>query len=186
MSQTKVTIITIAILVGILLIGAATIVAINYQQDKRELAASDAAGALNTSASSSPYTDFAGNPANLEQYLGQVLVVTSWASWSPFSEDELTLLADAAAPYAADGVVVIAINRAESKSLAESYLETIGVDKQVQLIVDNDDRYYREIGGYTMPETVFYDRKGNIVAHVRGALTRGEVEQYIEEALTQD
>jgi thiol-disulfide isomerase/thioredoxin len=163
-----------------------TIAVLNQRETSRELAASDAAGALNTNASTSPYTDFDGNPANLEQYLGQVLVVNSWASWSPSSATELNLLADAVSPFTDEGVVLIAINRAESKSLAESYLETIGVDQRVQLIVDTTDRYYREIGGYTMPETVFYDQKGNIVAHVRGALTRGEVEQYIEEALTQD
>lgn len=186
MTQTKVTIITAAVMIGILLIGAITILVLSDRQEKRELAASDAAGALTSSTTNSQYTDFAGNPANLDQYLGQVLVVTSWASWSPFSSAELTLLAEVAETYTEDGVIVIAINRAEAKSVAESYLRTIGVSDQVKLIVDSDDRYYRSIDGYTMPETVFYDRKGNVVVHQRGRLTNGEAVAYIEQVLSRE
>ena len=187
MPQSKVTIITIAIMVGILIIGVITILLLNNQQEKRQLAASEAAGALAANKDTgAQYTDFAGNPANLEQYLGRVLIVTSWASWSPFSSTELQLLADATAPYADDDVVLIAINRAEAQSLAESYLQTIGVDEEVKLIVDSTDNYYKKIGGYTMPETVFYDRQGNIIAHERGSLTKDEVIFNIEQALADE
>jgi len=37
------------------------------------------------------YTDINGNEVSLEQYLGKILVVTSWASWSPFSKNDLGL-----------------------------------------------------------------------------------------------
>jgi thiol-disulfide isomerase/thioredoxin len=185
MIRSKATIITIASMVGILIIGAITIAILQNQQSKRELSASPAAGALATGGTSAPYTDFDGNPADLDQYVGQVLVVHSWASWSPFSSSELQLLAEVAQAYAAEDVVVIAINRAEAKATAESYLRTIGVADQVRLIVDNDDRYYKSIGGYTMPETVFYDQTGNIIAHKRGELSTTEAESYIEQALAQ-
>jgi len=88
--------------------------------------------------------------------------------------------------YESEDVVVIAINRAEAKDTAESYLQTIGVADQVRLIVDNDDRYYKSIGGYTMPERVFYDQSGNIVAHKRGQLTKTEAESFIEQALDRE
>jgi thiol-disulfide isomerase/thioredoxin len=160
--------------------------ALKAREEKRELAASDAAASLTTSPSSAKYTDFAGNPADLEQYVGQVLLVNSWASWSPFSAAELTLLAETAETYAAQGVVVIAINRAEVKSSAESYLKTIGVGERVKLIMDTDDNYYESIGGYTMPETLIYDRKGNVIAHKRGSLTKSELLSYVEEALASE
>jgi len=186
MTNTKVTFITLGIMVGILLVGAITIAVLENRQEKRELAASDAAGALTSTVTNSQYTDFAGNPANLDQYLGQVLVVNSWASWSPSSSAEITLIAEVADSYSDENVVFIAINRAEAKEVAELYLQTIGVSDQVRLIVDTDDRYYRSIDGYTMPETVFYDRKGNIVAHKRGALTKEEITKNIERALNQE
>ena len=186
MIKLNATSITIASLVGILIIGASTIVVLQNQQSQRELAASPAAGALATAGAAAPYTDFAGNPADLDQYVGQVLVVHSWASWSPFSSTQLTVLAEVSQSYAAQDVVFIAINRAEAKATAEAYLQTIGVADQVRLIVDNDDRYYKSIGGYTMPETVFYDQTGNIIAHKRGELSISEAASYIEQALAED
>jgi len=186
MTVSKATTITIGSMVALLLIGAITIVLLQNQQAKRELAESPAAGALATGGAAAPYTDFAGNPANLDQYVGQVLIVNSWASWSPSSAAELKRLAEVAQSYAEQGVVVIAINRAEAKDTAEAYLQSIGVADQVRLIVDNDDRYYTSIGGYTMPETVFYDQNGSIVAHKRGELTGSEVASFIEEALMQE
>jgi len=186
MTPIQTTITTIAVLLVILALGFWYITTLDHKQASRELADSQAASALADNASSTQYTDFAGNPANLQQYLGQVLVVTSWASWSPSSAAELALLANTASSYADQGVIVLAINRAETKSQAERYLRSIGVAQQVRLIVDTDDRYYKQIGGFTMPETVFYDRRGNIVAHERGALTAGEVNYYIGQALSQE
>lgn len=179
----RTTIITITILIAIIIAGAFFISTLDEKQAERELAESDAAAILTDSASSTPYTDFAGNQAKLDQHLGQVLVVNSWASWSPFSGTELSLLADVVSAYDTASVQVIAINRAESKRIAESYLRTIGVDQRVKLIVDQDDRYYREIEGYTMPETLFYDRRGNVVHHHRGPLTASQVRYYIDQSL---
>ena len=186
MKQTKTTIITLSILIGILLLGALVIILLNNRQAQLELKTSEAANVLRSDTAQTAYTDFDGNTANLEQYLGQVIVVTSWASWSPFSGSELSLLADASAQYAKEDVVLIAINRGEPKSTAKAYLKTIGVDDRVTLVVDEADSYYTKIGGYTMPETLVYDRQGGIVAHVRGRLTSGEVTSYIEEALARE
>lgn len=182
----RATIITVGCMLALLLIGAITILILQNQQTKRGLAVSPAAEALATGGAAAPYTDFAGNPANLDQYIGQVLVAHSWASWSPFSASELVRLAKVSQSYADAGVVVVAINRAEAKDTAESFLRSINVSDQVQLIMDNDDRFYKSIGGYTMPETVFYDQTGGIVAHKRGVLTDDEVATYIEEALAQE
>ena len=185
MQVSKTTISTVAILVGILAIGAWFVYQTNQKNQERELQESPAAQALQADPASAPFSDFDGNKADLDQYLGEVLVVTSWASWSPFSGAELQLLSQTAESYADQGVVVLAINRGEPQSTAERYLRTIGVEGRVRLIVDPDDRYYKAIGGYTMPETLFYDRKGNIVSHKRGTLTQDSVQESIERALKQ-
>jgi hypothetical protein len=53
----------------------------------------------------------------------------------------------------------------------------------VQLIVDKDDQYYKAIGGYTMPETVFYNKKGDIVLHKRGVISETEIRMVVEDIL---
>lgn len=156
---------------------------LNMQEAKRELATSDAAIALSLDTSDTQYTDLAGNQVNLAQYLGQVLIVISWASWSPASAEHLDIVATVASQYQDDEVVVVAINRAEPKETAEAYLQTVGVREQVKLVIDTSDAYYRRIGGYTMPETLVYDREGNIVTHNRGSLTASELTTHIEQAL---
>lgn len=181
--MTRSTIITISILLFILAIGAWFITTLPERQAQRELENSAANAALQDTDSAAPFQDFDGNPANLDQYLGQVLVVTSWASWVPQSAAQLQLLAQTVEPYSDQEVVILAINRAEDKRTAEAYLQTINVQDEVILIVDSDDRYYEAIGGYSMPETLVYDARGNVVGHERGSISAAELRYYIEEAL---
>jgi thiol-disulfide isomerase/thioredoxin len=129
------------------------------------------------------YTDLLGNPMTLTSYVGKVIVVNSWASWSPESSRELPLLATIVKEYTDREVVVLAINRAEPQSTAERYLRTVGAADGVQLILDPDDHYYKSIGGYAMPETIFYDTKGNIVQHHHGVLTEAKIRTFLEETL---
>lgn len=128
-----------------------------------------------------PYTDFEGAAFDLEQYRGKVLVVNSWASWSPLSRDELTMLALLKQKYA-DILQVVAINRMESKAVAEAFIAAIGKPEGVVFLLDPNDTFYLSIEGFAMPETVVYDTEGNKVVHRRGSLTREEIERYILEA----
>lgn len=183
MTQSKSTIVTLGVLVGILLLGALTVVYVSHRQSQLMLQNSDAAAVLRNDTTQPSYSDLEGNVIDLEQYVGQAIIVTSWASWSPFSASELTLLAEAVAQYDEEDIVVIAVNRAESKSTAESFLQTVGVNQVVTLVMDPADTYYKRIGGYTMPETIVYDRTGAVVAHKRGRLNDTELSAYIEQAL---
>ena len=153
----------------------------NSDREAREN--SPAAQALKNSTSSNSFTDFAGNTVDLTEYLGQTLIVTSWASWAPASQGELTMLAGVGQQYQAQGVVMIGINRAESQVVAEQYLATLGLTDTVQLIVDRDDRYYQAVGGYTMPETIVYDIRGEVVLHKRGPLSAAELELTLRQLL---
>jgi thiol-disulfide isomerase/thioredoxin len=176
-------IITVGILTAILAVAALGVYLVQQRGETRELEQSPAALALQNSSSTSNFTDFKGNQADLDQYLGQTMIVNSWASWAPSSADELKLLTEVAQQYQDQGVVVIGINRAESRVQAERYLQTLGLSDSVQLIVDKDDRYYRAIEGYTMPETVIYDTKGNVLLHKRGAITKAELKLVFDQSL---
>ena len=85
--------------------------------------------------------------------------------------------------YQEQPVAFLAINRAEPGQRAQRFLDVMGVSRDILLVLDPTDRYYDHIGGYTMPETIFYDRAGNIVHHQRGELTEKQVVGYLEAAL---
>jgi thiol-disulfide isomerase/thioredoxin len=171
-----------SIVVVIILAGLYTFSVIHKRQSL-EAMDNPAMNALSTAAEQTPYIDMEGNVLDFDSYLGEVIIVNSWASWSPDSVNELPMLARVANEFSDKNVKVIAINRSEPKTTAERFLQTIGAADGVELVLDADDRYYKSVVGYAMPETIFYDRAGNIVHHEHGVLTEDKVRQYLEDAL---
>ncbi len=126
------------------------------------------------------YTDLDGNVISLEQYLGKVLVVTSWASWSPFSKDDLISLSEVASSQESSKVVFIAINRKETREQAQRYTNTLPELNSVIIALDPTDHFYMSIGGYAMPETIIYNQKGDVVNHIRGVINQNDLKSYID------
>ncbi|MFT5831718.1 MAG: thiol-disulfide isomerase/thioredoxin [Candidatus Paceibacteria bacterium] len=181
----KNTVITLFVLLVILLTSALVVHLVQQRSQARAIQTSEAASVFANSSSTAAFTDYAGNEANLDQFLGQTLIVNSWASWAPASADELKLLTDVAKNYKDQGVVVIAINRAEPRTTAEAFLRTLGLADEVRLIVDADDHYYKATEGFTMPETIVYNTKGDLVEHKRGSITTAELTLILDRALVE-
>jgi len=174
------------LLIGMLLVLVALaffVVDARKQAVQDDLNTSAAGAALVASLDNEQFTDVLGNPVNLSDYLGEVLVVNSWASWSPFSQTELADLSQVASEYSGREIKILAINRAESSDMAIRYLNTINTLDNVTLVLDKSDKFYNSIGGYAMPETVFYDDKGNIVFHSHGPLKPDDIRKYLEQAI---
>ncbi len=131
------------------------------------------------------FTDIDGNTISFESYEGKVRVVNSWASWSPYSVQELQDLDALAEAYAHSGVAVFGINRKEPKEAAERFLRTLPALEHMHIVLDPGDAFFEALEGYAMPETVIYDTNGNIYFHKRGPMTRQEMEQKTQEALQQ-
>ncbi len=131
----------------------------------------------------SNYTDLNGNTVSLEQYLGKVLVATTWASWSPFSKDDLITLSQVASEQDLNKVTFIAINRKETKEQAQRYFSTLPELNSIIVVLDNADHFYTSIGGYAMPETIIYDQRGNVKKHIHGAVSHDELKSTINEML---
>ncbi|MCD5380964.1 MAG: TlpA family protein disulfide reductase [Candidatus Pacebacteria bacterium] len=151
------------------------------KNNENTILGSPAGSALASSPEQKTYTDLSGNPVSIDDYLGNVLVVNSWASWSPFSKKELLELSSLVGKY--EDVEILAINRAEPATTAEAFLLSINADRNIILILDPADRFYESIEGFSMPETVFYDREGNIIHHNHGSMTSEKISLYIEKAL---
>jgi thiol-disulfide isomerase/thioredoxin len=151
--------------------------------NERNVADNPAMRSLSVAEGEQPYTDLSGNPLSLTDHVGEIIVVNSWASWIPDSVKELQALAEISKIYRDQGVVILAINRAEPTTTVRRFLETLGVIDGVELVLDRSDRYYQKSQGYAVPETIFYDREGKIVHHQHGSLTEEEMKKYLEMSL---
>jgi thiol-disulfide isomerase/thioredoxin len=177
-------IVLVCIILIIVLAGLFTYT-IKQRNAKATIDASEAGTALKTESGNTAYTDIDGNPVALDDYLGNVLIVNSWASWSPFSVNELPSFARLGQEFIDSDVKVLAINRAESGATAQAFLRSVEATDGLLLILDPGDRYYDSIEGFSMPETIFYDVKGNIVHHKRGFMTYEEMRRLTLKTLEQ-
>ncbi len=131
------------------------------------------------------YTDLDGNPIQLAEYKGKPLIINAWATWTPFSKDELILFSKYKAEYG-DAVTVLAINRMENVATIKAYLDFIGKPGGIVFLGDPTDNFYKSIQGYAMPETVFYDSEGIIVNHARGVLTEEDIKAGFEALIVRE
>jgi len=177
----KNTLITIVVFIGILLlVGAYTF----FVQQSARLSERDAEATSTLNASEdTPYTDLEGNEFTFDSFKGQVRVVNAWASWCPFCTAELPDFELLAQEFSEQDVAVIAINRKEPRERAVQFLDTVGTFTHTNFVVDLTDAYYISVGGFSMPETVFYDSQGNITFHKRGAMTLQEMREHTQNAI---
>lgn len=149
-------------------------------QDER-LAASEASAALAGGEGEVSYTDLEGRSVDVSDRLGAILVVTTWASWCPSCATELPKLSSVAAEY--PEVRFLAINRAEQRTTAERFLRSVNATSGIELILDPEDHYYESISGYAMPESVIYDKNGDIIHRFRGDIDLQVLRQMLDEAV---
>lgn len=181
MSALKRNSITLAVLfVVVAIVGYVTYtIAIKNKQTEEGSAAASALQASEVA----PYTDLQGKSFTFEQFSGKVRVVNSWASWCPFCAQELAEFEKLAQEFSTQEVAVIAVNRMETKDKAEKYLQSIGTFEALYVAVDLTDAFYKSIGGFTMPETVFYSAQGDVVVHKRGFMNLDEMRKHTLKAI---
>jgi thiol-disulfide isomerase/thioredoxin len=119
------------------------------------------------------YVNLSGETIELEEFSSQILIINFWASWSPFTNADHTTLHELKNTYG-ESITIRALNRMESRETGEAYLEAIGKKDGIEYIVDTTDHFYKAHGGYAMPETLVFDRKGTLVEHIRGTLRADE------------
>lgn len=181
MNINKTTFITFTILL-VLLSAAAYLVWFSPSAKERKISALPDDN-FNKVSQSLELTDLNGTPVALKDFRGSTLVVNSWASWCPFCIQELPDFERLSQEFADANVKVLAVNRAESKVQIESYLRTLQSFESMLILQDTNDTLYRAMGGFSMPETVFYDTTGNVVFHKRGFMNYEEMKIHLNQAL---
>ncbi len=126
--------------------------------------------------------DYNGKTVSLSDFAGKPIVINSWASWCSFCRQEIPDFVTAQKEFG-DKVVVIAIDRSEVLAVAKGYTDQQGTTKNLIFLLDPDDSFYKLIGGFSMPETIFVDKNGNIVDHKRGPMDINEIRQKIGKIL---
>lgn len=124
--------------------------------------------------------DFEGKKVELADYKRELLVMHVWASWCPYCTEELQNLAKLKDIYG-EKVEIIGVNRGEPKNVAEDFIRAAGVEGKITLLLDPDDAYFKEVGGYAMPETVFINSSGVIVFHQRGPMPLADLAKKMKE-----
>jgi len=127
------------------------------------------------------FTDYEGNTVSLGDFTGKRLVINAWAAWCPFCVAELPDFAQVQENFG-DEIVFIAIDRAESLETAKRFSDKLGVTDKIVFWLDSGDNFYRAIGGFSMPETIFIDTDGTIAQHKRGPMKVPEITQRIKDS----
>lgn len=108
-----------------------------------------------------------GDAVNLATFHGKPLVINLWASWCPPCRREMPLLDDAQRKH--EGVQFVFVNQGEEIAEIQRFLHM----QQLALRNVFADRL-RQVGSAThaaaMPTTLFFDRRGKLVARHVGAI----------------
>ncbi|MGZ4413922.1 MAG: TlpA family protein disulfide reductase [Gaiellaceae bacterium] len=122
----------------------------------------------------------AGGKLSLAGLRGRVAVLNFWASWCGPCRSEAPLLAGAARTY--PGVVFLGVDVKDLSGDAKGFLRRLVVP--YPSLRDLGDKAYNAFGLTGVPETYYLDRKGRLVAHDAGPVTRESLSAGIAAAST--
>ena len=126
--------------------------------------------------------NYAGESVTFKDIRNDVVVINFWASWCPFCVNELPDFVELQKEYP-ELITVVAINRAEPLSVAKEFSNKLGISDDILLLIDSEDSFYKSIGGFSMPETIFLNKKGEILFHKRGPMKLEEMKEIVSPML---
>ena len=116
-----------------------------------------------------------GEPVNLQQLQGDLVVVNLWATWCPPCLREMPLLAEA---DTRDGVSIVVINQGEELVQVVRYLDEQDLTFDYPLL-DPTQQMMASMESPGLPTTVLFDRQGQAVERHVGELSRAQLESWL-------
>jgi thiol-disulfide isomerase/thioredoxin len=116
--------------------------------------------------------DLAGDPLDLADYRGKVVVLNVYASWCPPCRTEMPTVVQLADHADASQVAYVGVNIRDNDSAARAFGDKVGIDfpsfadPSSAVLLSLSD----ELGPYSLPSTVVLDREGRVAALVLGKI----------------
>jgi len=129
--------------------------------------------------------NYEGSVVSLEDFRGKPLVINSWAVWCPFCRNELASFATLQEEFG-EKITVVAIDRQEPIDKAKGFTDELGITNDMLFLLDSSDSFYKSIGGFSMPETIFVNSAGEIVVHKRGPMELREMREHANKILNKE
>lgn len=126
--------------------------------------------------------DYSGKKVRFADFKDKALVINSWAAWCPFCKKELPDFVLAQKEFG-NRILIIAVDRQEPLEIAKKYTDEVGVTDDLIFLLDPQDSFYKSIGGFSMPETIFVSRDGVIKIHKRGPMDLEEIKEKIKKII---
>jgi len=128
--------------------------------------------------------DLAQQPQPLKQWLGKVTVLNFWAPWCPPCRKEIPGFIRLQERLGSQGLQIIGVALDEPDKV-QAYVDEAGMDYPILLggmqAVDLGQAAGNRLGG--LPYTVVFDRKGNAVATLVGAVEEDRLEGIVKPLL---
>lgn len=133
-------------------------------------------------------TDYAGQPVDVADWRGDVVVLNTWYAACPPCREEAPDLVDIANEYADQGVRLLGINGVDDAGAAEPFQETF--DVPYPSIDDRDKQAVAALQGVVpiqaTPTTVVLDRDGKVAARIVGLAEGSTLRALVDEVLAED
>jgi thiol-disulfide isomerase/thioredoxin len=125
--------------------------------------------------------DLDGTAVTLSDHLGQPIVINFWASWCAPCRIEMPELQALHDKYAADGLVILALNQGEPAHVAANFfISEMGLTFTNPLL-DSESEVANKYGLRNLPTTLFIDAEGQVTVIHRGPALFSQFEGYLAE-----
>ena len=123
----------------------------------------------------------------LSQYRGNALLLNIFATWCGPCNQEQPGMVDAAAAYAAGGLVVVGIDAGDSDDSVRAYRKKYGITYPIAMDRDRRFAYALERGRPEVdyPASLFFNPSGTLYGVVIGGMGQKELTYRIERFLAQ-
>ncbi len=127
--------------------------------------------------------DMNGAPVRLSDFRGKAVVLNFWATWCPPCRREIPWFIEMQKKYGPQGLQVIGVSMDDGgRDAVEAFVKRMGIN---YLIVQGEDHAASLYGGgEVLPTTYYISRDGRVVSSVEGLISESEIENNIQEALS--